>query len=102
MTVHFRNNNIDSTSAPVNWLFQVYYQGVKTLAPVDEKNVPLVDPNELFGNLAEVIAVNDELACQFQNIRDHRGLVQSIGPSLLDWIPKVKIYQFKNNKTAFS
>ena len=67
----------------------MYYQGVKTLAPVDEKNVPLVDPNELFGNLAEVIAVNDELACQFQNIRDHRGLVQSIGPSLLDWIPKV-------------
>jgi len=67
----------------------VYYQGVKTLAPVDEKNVPLVDPNELFGNLAEVIAVNDELACQFQNIRDPRGLVQSIGPSLLDWIPKV-------------
>ncbi|CBY10746.1 unnamed protein product [Oikopleura dioica] len=70
----------------------VYYQGVKTLAPVDEKNVPLVDPNELFGNLAEVIAVNDELACQFQNIRDHRGLVQSIGPSLLDWIPKIVVY----------
>ncbi|CAG5080589.1 Oidioi.mRNA.OKI2018_I69.PAR.g9656.t1.cds [Oikopleura dioica] len=70
----------------------VYYQGVKTLAPVDERNVPLVDPNELFGNLAEVIAVNDDLACQFQNIRDHRGLVQSIGPSLLEWIPKIVVY----------
>jgi len=66
---------------------KVYVRGLELFGKLDSQTIA-----SLFGNLNEVIQVNDGLEDELKLLRDERGIINHIGGALRSWVPKLSCY----------